>query len=1415
MDVDRVFDDAVAMGRRNQETIELARRHCIHMEFRKWELGGRGMVEAATGLPINTRRVHCAYAPPTGGAASSLDWIASEFYKRNCRGCPHRRSTGELPNLATTIEAREAELVEAANLERKRLEDLRESWNRRVEHRRALWAEAEPPMQGALDDLEVVDADPMACADAEIVDSAVRRLIALAERAPNTYSIQVIEHISELVEQVHLHALVAPLRHIARSRPVYASRVVAVALTILRKTPAVEAARCLVDLSSDLDDSPCPDGVIESLIMLAGQPEVDMFGHRRVRPARNDPAGLRLVADREPAAVKGAIRRLLRRREPPSGLILPAGMRADLQDDSSSDLERCAAAGAVRCLAATHAELVADLTNEFIVSIADDEVDMYGPHPIADIQHTLAVLLTIRGSDVVAALERAGDQASDDYRGRLFGVIERACHLDRWREPGDPVLGEEERRCLHALLIAASFRRLDGTWGVDTANKAASLIEDLASEASGLMAEYIPILLGSLLMTIDSLDSQPSSRVVLANELLPQLRQLDAVSQHFTIAGTAYRLTEAIKALGVNYPIEIRTAIEDVLHAERANDKEVELARRLLPVLGDIGGRHGDQIGLLRSLLPTLYTYLLHSEPSLRAAAIKAWTAVGERHSTPSSLSDLLPAFVTDPYLVVINALLDAAARLDWSEQDAELLLRYTWQVASGIASSHHKTLKKALRTARALAGNHRVAIEAMALRRAADLDGYDLRDVLRGEWLASSLRSAAMARLRLRLACDPRINDRINSSDQKELRELLECGAGLVELPHSDFLAAALEWCPEYPNRAAEFAEVLWRAGRPADAATLMETVLFGTPDERPYAGRRAMIGCFLTAARLDADLLEGTGVDRAVKKAAEGIARSFRIDEGDGSPSGLAKQAATRIWIRCLFTGSELPPSLVDLGLLPELSPSSSSQDPATRLRERADRLAAVRQMLGDSGERRTATGACVRAIASLCDIGAQLLRFDAAELDANDSRDAHLTAAQRRATTELAEIRSSFGDDDPIVGRIISACRQVDAITSGGAVLPLLSAWATLPMPLLVIHGSTTRGRTYNPEAAEVDGQAPAIRPVAVALAYIDDRLVTGTQVLRPGTVYTLRFDISLGDWPEWAERLDAEIVSHLSADEAQTPTFTWQRPGPLSNGDLLSGEGTLILRFGLAAGRPAPPFLLLLRFRGQREGKPRQEICDIAGHRELRLRPFDPSRDALTSYPVVDERLLALYEDLHGAGYNEEHVQAFCRLLTAVCRAGLSMTWEKRYKRGQSVTEREFHDDLHARLLADPELGGRVERNEPLALGYLDIRHDGITAELKVERKMPVTEERAPKYMGQPTQYAAADGARLSILCILDMSPKERPVGTPENYLWQIQPALHGLTNPEAPSLVTVVVVNGSLPVPSAWPRRATGSHTTMP
>jgi hypothetical protein len=71
---------------------------------------------------------------------------------------------------------------------------------------------------------------------------------------------------------------------------------------------------------------------------------------------------------------------------------------------------------------------------------------------------------------------------------------------------------------------------------------------------------------------------------------------------------------------------------------------------------------------------------------------------------------------------------------------------------------------------------------------------------------------------------------------------------------------------------------------------------------------------------------------------------------------------------------------------------------------------------------------------------------------------------------------------------------------------------------------------------------------------------------------------------------------------------------------------------------------------------------------------------------------------------------------------------------------------------------------------------------------------------------------ADGARLSILCIFDMSRKTSPIDVSENHLFTLQPTLRGPTNPQAPSLVAAIVVNGICRSPV--PGRAAG-HPRCP
>lgn len=190
---ERAFEDAFALGRQNHETIELARRHCLNMEFPQF--GGRGMAEEVSGLPINMRRVRCPFGRPSGSAGMRLERLAVEFYESNCVGCQHRRPTGQLPNLASLVEERKRAAAAAAAAAEQESARRHADWRTRVDRRQALAAGAGPAMVSALSDVGLVDGDPLAERDEDMADAALRRLEALAERAPEVFTAEVVGHV--------------------------------------------------------------------------------------------------------------------------------------------------------------------------------------------------------------------------------------------------------------------------------------------------------------------------------------------------------------------------------------------------------------------------------------------------------------------------------------------------------------------------------------------------------------------------------------------------------------------------------------------------------------------------------------------------------------------------------------------------------------------------------------------------------------------------------------------------------------------------------------------------------------------------------------------------------------------------------------------------------------------------------------------------------------------------------------------------------------------------------------------------------------------------------------------------------------------------------------------------------------------
>jgi hypothetical protein len=114
---DRKMDEALNVGRRNQEVKELIQNWCGHARIEK--VGGTGLIEQSTGYPIGHHSMDCDHAPANGMGTWQLEDAALGFHDANCVGC-EKRIPIRLPNLGKLVAQRDNDLerVRRENAER-------------------------------------------------------------------------------------------------------------------------------------------------------------------------------------------------------------------------------------------------------------------------------------------------------------------------------------------------------------------------------------------------------------------------------------------------------------------------------------------------------------------------------------------------------------------------------------------------------------------------------------------------------------------------------------------------------------------------------------------------------------------------------------------------------------------------------------------------------------------------------------------------------------------------------------------------------------------------------------------------------------------------------------------------------------------------------------------------------------------------------------------------------------------------------------------------------------------------------------------------------------------------------------------------------------------------------------------------
>ena len=698
--------------------------------------------------------------------------------------------------------------------------------------------------------------------------------------------------------------------------------------------------------------------------------------------------------------------------------------------------------------------------------------------------------------------------------------------------------------------------------------------------------------------------------------------------------------------------------------------------------------------------------------------------------------------------------------------------------------------LENALWSLRYLAGRlddqqQALAWESVALSLVDRLYPHDRERMLTSRWPSPLREHSSWSRAALGALASPELANYVNVRDDSLLAGLLDQPAPLAEVPFDEIAALSELHLPAVPWRALEPVELLQTVGRWAEARTLASRVVAAAPRGAEGANHRALSHLVEAATRLDEQLCDrpalstdaATETARTVQDAAVVLAEAWQLS--DNQTDRRARRFIDAVTARADATLALLAPATAD--------PASI----ATALDRAAQRLQSAAVGPGASAIQR-------RRVAQAWQIAANLHRYDTAVRDADADSARFLQAAQRQATVLRAQINVAPEVPlPPMLTRFCAAVADLSSVSEAASATAHLAHVGT-PMPLIHLPDRAQ----YVPETMATEPQEEP--PVAVCVATLAGTPITDVLVVRPHELYTVEMAVRLPAWPDWALRCHVELITTLGRSALSLPAFVFHAADAAidDTGVLLSGAQALYCAVEQPIRSPAIDCPLVVRFTNDE----REQQISVAGYRRLRLRPFDPSRDQLTEHEQTDARLLAMYDTLTDQAFDTEDIRAFCRLFSACVRAAQSIMFSKTFMRGARVSEKIFHDELESRLRADPELGGRLTRRDAVAGGFDDLLHDDVIAELKVVRGKTVTLDDCATYVGQPTQYGVGRGSQLSVLVVLDHSPKQAPPGVIENYVGWLKPRLHGLDDPRYPSLVGVLIINANLPIPSAWSRR---------
>ena len=424
----------------------------------------------------------------------------------------------------------------------------------------------------------------------------------------------------------------------------------------------------------------------------------------------------------------------------------------------------------------------------------------------------------------------------------------------------------------------------------------------------------------------------------------------------------------------------------------------------------------------------------------------------------------------------------------------------------------------------------------------------------------------------------------------------------------------------------------------------------------------------------------------------------------------------------------------------------------------------------------------GDIVWVYAELVEALLHAVRWTDAVWSAEEDAARHVAAARLRASRALSSI------DDRCPTALREAAQKLEIIENHDVQAQVAAYLSAIPLPprLTGLYRSSDRSRSFVPEPEQADDPAAAI-----LIRHRGEPVMRPT-VVQPGALHQFEVEARVTEWPEGAETLEITFLSvhqqdFLYASEVRFTSDAMRQP----------------LEIRVAGERPPedPPLALTAQAAFTVDGE--RSRARLAGNTTLEIVTFDPGTATPLDMPTAGLQLQHMMGELRNALPNlDAAVLRDARLLLEAVARFAHTVLDDRLGQHEDIDEAWFQRELRGFLQADPQIGARLHERQSRAGGFTDLGLGDVVLELKVEKRSAISLGVAKaRYASQPTQYASAGDCQVSLLAVLDVSPKRAPAGVMGNEMGWAFPETTSGQDPPFPSLVGVIVVRAGFPRPS--------------